>query len=103
MCVPELLRTKGELILREDAPLAATAAEQQFFQSLNSVCRFGSRKPEINNSSPPAGFSEAEAKPNRGIDRTPIEEAVRQAAIVLREHYSGIGIKLLRKLPIDGE
>jgi hypothetical protein len=28
-------------------------------------------------------FSKTEAKPNRGIDRAPIEEAVRQAAIDL--------------------
>jgi hypothetical protein len=48
-------------------------------------------------------FSEAEAKPNRGVDRAPIEEAVRQAAIDLREHDSGVGIKFLRKLPIDDE
>src|SRR6266478_1793190 len=56
-----------------------------------------------NGSSPPVGFSEAEAKPNRGIDRVAMEEAVRQAAIDLREHEPGVGIKLLRKLPIDGE
>ena len=44
--------------------------------------------------------SEAEAKPNRGIDRVAIKVAVRQAAIDLREHKSGVGIKFLRKLPI---
>jgi hypothetical protein len=48
----------------------------------------------------PVAFSEAEAKPNRGIDHAAIEETVRQAAIVLREHDSGVGIKFLRKLPI---
>ena len=48
-------------------------------------------------------FSEAEAKPDRGIDRAPIEETVRQATIDLREHKPGVGIKLLRKLPIDDE
>src|SRR5258708_25402929 len=48
-----------------------------------------------------AGFSEAEAKPNRRIDRAAIEKAARQAAIDLREHDSGVGIKFLRKLPID--
>jgi hypothetical protein len=32
-----------------------------------------------------------------------MKEAVRQAAIDLREHQSGVGIKLLRKLPIDDE
>src|SRR5258708_5065535 len=47
-----------------------------------------------------AGFSEAEAKPNRGIDRAAIEETVREAAIDLREHDSGVGIEFLRKLPI---
>ena len=56
-----------------------------------------------NGSSPPAAFSEAEPKPNRRIDRTPIEEAVRQATIDLREHDPGVGIELLRKLPIGDE
>ena len=36
-----------------------------------------------NGSSPPVGFSEPEAKANRGIDRVAMEEAVRQAAIDL--------------------
>ena len=45
-------------------------------------------------------FSEAEAKPNRGIDRAATEVAVRQSAIDLREHDPGVGIKFLRKLPI---
>jgi hypothetical protein len=48
-------------------------------------------------------FSEAEAKPNRWIDRAPVEVAVRQAAIDLGEHQPGVSIKLLRKLPIDGQ
>src|ERR1700738_1153424 len=56
-----------------------------------------------NDLSVPVAFSEAEAKANRGIDRVAMEEAVRQAAIDLREHEPGVGIKLLRKLPIDGE
>jgi predicted ATPase len=34
-CVAELLRIKGELILREGAPQAATAAEQHFLHSLD--------------------------------------------------------------------
>src|ERR1700757_5040705 len=51
----------------------------------------------------PPTHSEAEAKPDRRIDRAPIEEAIRQATIHLREHDPGIGIKLLRKLPIDDE
>jgi predicted ATPase/DNA-binding winged helix-turn-helix (wHTH) protein len=34
-CVAELLRIKGELILREGAPQAATAAEEHFLQSLD--------------------------------------------------------------------
>src|ERR1700723_2631895 len=34
-CVAELLRIKGELILREGAPQAATAAEDHFLQSLD--------------------------------------------------------------------
>ena len=51
-------------------------------------------------SSAPLDFSEAEAKPNRGIDHAAVEVAVRQAAIDLREHDPGIGIKFLRKLPI---
>src|SRR5258708_6085106 len=56
-----------------------------------------------NDLSVPAAFSEAEAKPNRGSDRIAMEEAVRQAAIDLREHDPGVGIELLRKLPIGGE
>jgi hypothetical protein len=32
---------------------------------------------------PPAGFSESEAKPDRGIDRVAIEVAVRQSTIDL--------------------
>jgi len=51
----------------------------------------------------PEAFSETEAKPNRRIDRAPIEEAVHQAAIELREHDSGVGIEFLRKLPIGDE
>jgi predicted ATPase len=34
-CVAELLRIKGELILRESAPQAATAAEEHFLRSLD--------------------------------------------------------------------
>src|SRR5258708_21525592 len=48
-----------------------------------------------------AGFSEAEAKPNRRIDRAPIEEAVRHATIDLRQHQSVVSVELIRKLPID--
>src|ERR1700726_2049769 len=51
----------------------------------------------------PVVFSEAEAKANRGIDRVATEVAVRQSAIDLREHDSGVGIKLLGKLPIGDE
>jgi hypothetical protein len=51
----------------------------------------------------PLFFSEAEAKPNRGIDRVATEVAVRQSAIDLREHDPGVGIELLGKLPIGDE
>src|SRR5258708_30886984 len=34
-CVAELLRIKGELILRESAPQAATPAEEHFLRSLD--------------------------------------------------------------------
>jgi hypothetical protein len=51
----------------------------------------------------PIDFSEPEAKPNRGIDRVTIKVAVRQTAIDLREHKSGVGIKFLSKLPINDE
>jgi hypothetical protein len=54
-------------------------------------------------SSSPAGFSEAEAKANRGIDRVATEVAVRQSAIDLREHDPGVGIELLGELPIGDE
>jgi hypothetical protein len=56
-----------------------------------------------NDVSVPSGFSEAEARPNRRSDRVATAVAVRQATIHLREHQSGIGIKLLRKLPINDE
>src|ERR1700738_5160872 len=56
-----------------------------------------------NDLSAPVIFSEAEAKANRGIDGVAVEEAVRQAAIDLREHQPGVGIKLLRELPIGDE
>src|ERR1700722_9249105 len=69
---------------------------------VRSPCR---REPEAAARSPcvPVVFSEAEAKPNRRIDRAAIEEAVHQAAIELREHDSGVGIEFLRKLPIGDE
>jgi len=40
-CVAELLRIKGELILREDAPQAAAAAEENFLRSLDWARRQG--------------------------------------------------------------
>jgi len=40
-CVAELLRIKGELILRKGAPQAATAAEEHFLQSLDWARRQG--------------------------------------------------------------
>ena len=51
----------------------------------------------------PLVFSEAEAEANRGSDRVAMDEAVRQATIHPREHQSGVGVKLLRKLPINDE
>ncbi|MEH2567900.1 putative ATPase/DNA-binding winged helix-turn-helix (wHTH) protein [Bradyrhizobium sp. AZCC 2289] len=49
-CVAELLRIKGELILREGAPQAATAAEQHFLQSLDWARRQGARSWELRTS-----------------------------------------------------
>jgi predicted ATPase len=46
-CVAELLRIKGELILREGAPQAATAAEAHFLQSLDWARRQGALSWEL--------------------------------------------------------
>src|SRR6202051_239581 len=40
-CVAELMRIKGELVLRDGAPQAATAAEEHFLQSLDWARRQG--------------------------------------------------------------
>ena len=49
-CVAELLRIKGELVLREGAPRAAAAAEQYFLQSLNWARRQGALSWELRTS-----------------------------------------------------
>jgi predicted ATPase len=49
-CVAELLRIKGELILREDAPHAATAAEEHFLHSLDWARRQGALSWELRTS-----------------------------------------------------
>jgi predicted ATPase len=49
-CVAELLRIKGELILREGAPQAATAAEEHFLQSLDWARRQGALSWELRTS-----------------------------------------------------
>ena len=49
-CVAELLRIKGELILRESAPQAATAAEEHFLQSLDWARRQGALSWELRTS-----------------------------------------------------
>ena len=46
-CVAELLRVKGELILREGAPQAATAAEEHFLRSLDWARRQGALSWEL--------------------------------------------------------
>ena len=46
-CVAELLRIKGDLILREGAPQAATAAEEHFFHSLDWARRQGALSWEL--------------------------------------------------------
>jgi predicted ATPase len=46
-CVAELLRIKGELILREGAPQAATAAEEHFLRSLDWARRQGALSWEL--------------------------------------------------------
>jgi predicted ATPase/DNA-binding winged helix-turn-helix (wHTH) protein len=46
-CVAELLRIKGELILREGAPQAATAAEEHFLHSLDWARRQGALSWEL--------------------------------------------------------
>jgi predicted ATPase/DNA-binding winged helix-turn-helix (wHTH) protein len=49
-CVAELLRVKGELMLREGAPQAATAAEQHFLRSLDWARRQGALSWELRTS-----------------------------------------------------
>jgi predicted ATPase len=49
-CIAELLRIKGELIQREGAPQAATAAEQHFLDSLDWARRQGARSWELRTS-----------------------------------------------------
>jgi predicted ATPase len=49
-CVAELLRIKGELILRESEPQAASAAEQHFLQSLDWARRQGALSWELRTS-----------------------------------------------------
>ena len=49
-CVAELLRIKGELILRESEPQAASAAEQHFLQSLDWARRQGALPWELRTS-----------------------------------------------------
>jgi predicted ATPase len=49
-CVAELLRIKGELILQEGAPQAATAAEEHFLQSLDWARRQGALSWELRTS-----------------------------------------------------
>jgi predicted ATPase len=49
-CFAELLRIKGELILRESAPQAASAAEQRFLQSLDWARRQGALSWELRTS-----------------------------------------------------
>jgi predicted ATPase len=49
-CVAELLRIKGELILRKGAPQAATAAEEHFLQSLDWARRLGALSWELRTS-----------------------------------------------------
>ena len=49
-CIAELLRIKGELVLREGAPRAAAAAEEHFFQSLDWARRQGALSWELRTS-----------------------------------------------------
>ena len=49
-CIAELLRIKGELILREGAPQAATAAEEHFLRSLDWARRQGALSWELRTS-----------------------------------------------------
>jgi predicted ATPase len=49
-CVAELLRIKGELVLRDGAPQAATAAEDHFLQSLEWARRQGALSWELRTS-----------------------------------------------------
>jgi predicted ATPase len=49
-CVAELLRIKGELILRKGAPQAATAAEEHFLRSLDWARRQGALSWELRTS-----------------------------------------------------
>jgi hypothetical protein len=92
-------RTPGREAAASRQALAGKSVERQDPSALRQA-RDGKSG---NDSFLPVVFSEAEAKPNRWIDRAPIEVAIRQAAIDLGEHQPGVSIKLLRKLPIDDE
>jgi predicted ATPase len=61
-CVAELLRIKGELILREGAPQAATAAEQHFLQSLDWARRQGALSWELRTSTSLASLQQDQGR-----------------------------------------
>jgi predicted ATPase/DNA-binding winged helix-turn-helix (wHTH) protein len=61
-CVAELLRIKGELILREGAPQAATAAEGHFLQSLDWARRQGALSWELRTSTSLASLQQDQGR-----------------------------------------
>jgi predicted ATPase/DNA-binding winged helix-turn-helix (wHTH) protein len=61
-CVAELLRIKGELVLREGAPQAATAAEQHFLQSLDWARRQGALSWELRTSTSLASLQQDQGR-----------------------------------------
>ena len=61
-CIAELLRIKGQLILRENAPRAATAAEEHFLHSLDWGRRQGALSWELRTSTSLARLQHQQAR-----------------------------------------
>jgi predicted ATPase len=61
-CVAELLRVKGELILREDAPQAPTAAEEHFLRALDWAPRQGALSWELRTATSLARFQQNQGR-----------------------------------------
>jgi predicted ATPase/DNA-binding winged helix-turn-helix (wHTH) protein len=65
-CVAEFLRIKGELILQEDTPQAATAAEEHFLHSLDWARRQGALSWELRTSTSLARLQHQQGRTQKG-------------------------------------